>query len=367
MQDIDTSVQFGQSFQFRAAAHAGMSVGSYQNLMRTDPAKAQSIVDQMTTKGIDNAIGASAVVWIKRRAAEKYGGAEGLANDPNLLVQLANDYQEQFRPPLIRLMQVIKNTTGVSIEEGQVTRWVVGHVMGLNASGKLAQKTTSESDIQGGKPITGGGLADTGGLAAAGSGNTGHDSSGPGGRRLSAAQQSYNDLAQSKGNNYHSPVIERMLSRVKDTDKTKVIVNTKDGPRMVTMAEAIKYFPNEVAGGQIHFVGGAEQGKSFKDVVGVEGDMSEARGQAAAYESTHYNSKVGTKIDPNSDLYKKAMGEEAAAAAAGAGTTMVDLTPEAKKLLTLVPSPSGTSGDAATGSRPDPNSNVVGDYRMGRR
>jgi hypothetical protein len=368
MQNIDTSVQFGQDFQFRAAAHAGMSVGAYQNLMRTNPAAAQGIVDSITSKGIDNAIGMQAVAWIKQQAG-KYGGQAGVSKDPELLSQLADDYQNAFKPNLVRLQQVIQNTTGVQVQEGEVTKWVVGHVMGLNASGQIqAQPGAAASGSAvvvgpGGRmSAVGGGAANKDSiaeLAAAGSGNTGQATSAAGGKPLNAAQQAYYDDLHRKGvpGGYREPVIEAMLGKVKDVNGTKVIVHTASGPRLVSMAEAVKYFPNEIAAGKVSFVGKDNQVTSFKDMVGVDGDSRNDSGDATRKNAN----SIGRAIGDNDPLLKAAM-----AAQSGSGTTAsgknadgstawtLDLSDSAKNLLRLLPPKSTTATDAAAGARPDP-------------
>lgn len=361
MQNIDTSVQFGEQFQFRAAAHSGMSVGAYQNLLRTDPGAAQGVVDQMTSRGINNAIGAQAVEWIKQQA-KKYGGPEGVSNDPTLLQQLADDYQQAFKPNLIRLMQVIQNTTGVQVEEGQVTKWVVGHVLGLNASGKINQTgraAEGSAVVQSGGKTTaaGGGAANTASmqmLAPTGSGNTGQERT-AGGRGLNAGQQAYFDYTHSQGKaaGYHDPVIEKMLGAVKDQKNTKVLVHHQGGSRLVSVADAIKYFPNEIAAGQVSFVDKDKNVTNFAEQVGVEGDSSRSTTNDATRTDV---SKIGTKIADDDPLMKKAA--EANDKHTGSDSSqagMLGLTPEAAKLVRLLGKPeSPTAEDAASGSRPHP-------------
>jgi hypothetical protein len=375
MQNIDLSAQDTTAFQYRAAAMGNMTIGAYQNLRRHDPKAALAITDTATSRTIEGAIGPQAIAWIKKRANDPdYGGVAKIKGNPDLLQNLADEFQDQFQNQLnlTALMDIIRNGSGVTITENQVTKWVVGHVLGFNGSSEVGKGTAAAGGAVTVGPDGITRSANTGQvvsgtpLAATGSGNTGQDRTRAGGKALNKSQQAYFDLVHKKGlpANYHEPAIEALLNRVKDPDKTQVLVHSGGGYRKVSVSDAIKYFPNEIAKGDIVFAEGQYTddqgqtqdvaGKGFTDVTGVSGDSKR---------NTNYDvsrtdvSKVGTKIDPKDPKYQKLLNPadpNNPNNPDGGLLGKFDLTDTAKKLLKLIPSGSVTSGDAASGQRPSP-------------
>lgn len=378
MQTVDSSAQAGNQFQYMAASSVGMTIGGYQALQRRDPGAARGILDRFTTQSLSNLIPPDQQAWIKKRAQEPpYNGK--VAGNSDLLGALAEEWFQTFKDRMPASLEdmagIISQTTGETMQAGQVPKWIVGHVLGMNASAEKAVSTTGSQGVvvgAGGKvtSATTGSAVEGGYLAPTGSGNTGQDST-AGGKSLGKSQQAYYDLVHKKGvpSNYHEGVIEKLLSQVKDPDSTHVIVKTEGGTRkLVTLAEAIKYFPNEIARGDIVFADGKYKdakgkdkdlkGAGFSDVTGMAGDSSRS---AAGEYARHVDVGKDITDDP---AYKALLDPDAAAGdkadKEAAAKTMIELSPEAKKLLRLVPPDSGTSSDAADGTAPSSH-NIMSD------
>lgn len=371
MQSVDQNDQASPGFQYRAASQANMTIGRYQNTMRTDPGKIQGILDKNTTMQIEQLLGNEQVSWIKSRANEApYAGK--IKDNPDLLQALAEEWQQKFQDQinLLSMQTVIEQATGTRVQEYQVPKWVVGHVLGINASGEKSVSVTGSQAVTTGKDgkITStrtGQAVDPGStfLAKGGSGNTGQESTGKDGKALNKGQQAYYDLAHSEGKpaNYHEPVIEALLSKVQDPDKAKVIVKTEEGKKkLVSLSEAIQYFPNEIARGDIVFAEGKYkdtkgkekdlEGAGFSDVTGMAGDT--ARSAADEY-GRHV--EVGKDITDDKKYKDLLDPDKAAGDKVGKdkdGVYKFELSSSAQKLLRLVPPDSATAEDAANGTAP---------------
>lgn len=302
MQGVDTSAQFAEQFQYRAAAAAGMSAGAYQNLMMDDPAAAQGVVDRISTQSIEQAIGQEQVAWI-RAEGEKLGGKAALTGDAGdeLLGSLATSWRRQFAPDLNVLRKVIKATTSVELTNNEVPKWVVGYVMGITASDAMEQDGGGSGSAvreQNGQMTSaaGGGAANSDSvamLAPTGSANSGQvDGS------LNSAQSAYRDVVKSEGQGFREPVIEKMLEGVKDPANTKVLVQHKDGNRLVSVADAIKHYRSEIAAGKVAFVGKDGDLQTFEDVTGLTQDQVDTRRSTdAEITQSGAGATVGQRVD----------------------------------------------------------------------
>ncbi|MFD8656170.1 hypothetical protein, partial [Streptomyces mirabilis] len=122
-------------------------------------------------------------------------------------------------------------------------------------------------------------------------------------------------------------------------DKTKVAVTTKDGKKVVSLADAIKRHRNELASGKAVVVEGDQAGKSVADILGKD------------------------KIDPLRDFSKEAKAKEKDGESFAAwekahtkktkdgGKLQIGLTADARRLLTVMDS-TGVSGSSATSTPP---------------
>ena len=378
-QDINTATQFDEGMQYRVAAASGLTPGAYQNIMRTDPNRAQGLVDKLSGQAVENMIGGAEIAWIKTTADKKYGGRPAMLKDPSLIDQLANDWSSHFQGDMITLRKAIQSTTNVAISDEQVPVWVIRYVMKITASqtteqstgkgGAVVTKDGKSTYAVGGGPVTG---ADAAALAPTGSGNTGQEATRKGGGALDKAQQAYYDVLHRKGvqPGRHEPGIEKLLN-MKDHANMVVLVHAKGGDmRKMKLDEAIKYYPDEIASGRFSFLSGNDEkgkslmGQSFSSVTGLQGDSRDISG-----EENKTPPKVGSTFDEKDKdyaAYKKAAdaASKKDAGAADGNTTLIDLAPGAKWLLKLVKSGDAV-GDAAKGLIPNPDKGILGDIRMG--
>lgn len=133
------------------------------------------------------------------------------------------------------------------------------------------------------------------------------------------------------------PILEQLiLSEGIRPGKTKVRVATADGPKVVSLEEALRDFPDQLESGEAKFVEGVDEemlGKSTIDGLGVSKEVSEGI-------SVTSNSK---RIDYGEDYekYRQKREEKEREGESGGGDQRVtlDLTPEAKRLLVPINDP----------------------------
>lgn len=157
----------------------------------------------------------------------------------------------------------------------------------------------------------------------------------------SKAVQAYSDWSKKNGFQ-DDPVVRALLGKVKGDNNTKVLVTTKDGKKVVSLEEAVKNHRDELAAGNAIIMEGdkSQVGHTVKDLVGSDkvDPLRDFKGEAGK----------STSSGPSLTDWEKSH------QASGGGLT-IGLTPEAKRLLTVLET-SGTSGAAAAASPPqNPN------------
>jgi hypothetical protein len=167
------------------------------------------------------------------------------------------------------------------------------------------------------------------------------------GHHKNRAGEVYADAMEKSGK--RDPVLEAILQNVKEPNKTDVRVNTATGDRIVSLSEAMKYFPNELARGNVQLVSGNQSGKTISDV--VQGHVDSNREYKDELANTQ-GQKVGQTVEEYGKKHKLP-GEKKDAPSGGKVT--VDLSDEAKRLFKIL---DGTGNESsATGYPPyNPNS-----------
>jgi hypothetical protein len=130
-----------------------------------------------------------------------------------------------------------------------------------------------------------------------------------------------------------SPVLEALLQNV--PSGTQVAVKTASGTRVMSFADAMKYYPNEMEAGDVQFYDANGQN------LGTTSNITHGLVDPTANVSAEQSGKAGSKAGVTLSQYQKQKG-----ISAGGGQT-VDLTPDAKKLLKLLPSNSDNAAAAA--------------------
>lgn len=358
-QNSDFSGQLATGYQYMLGAQYGVRPGQLQSIMRNRPQEYARMVSGSQRQIIEQQIGPQAIRDIQQLIS-KYGTTQQAV--PIIEQEFLNAHSEI---DLNVLSQVLSGPlTGVQLDNSNVMDWIIQQLMGNTAaahtpdpsasgpvaakgdtskatSGKfgLVQPTTSKTDQESKDKSVEYNIKHSGDY---------HDFFGLHNKE-SKTGNTYWDQMQQSGQ--RDPVLEAILQNVKDPDATNVRVSTSTGERIVSLSEAMKYFPNELAKGDVQIVSGSQSGQTISDVVGGNVDASrdtsseltnpdgaKAGQTVREYETHNYKDYPTNKGNQVSDQ-----------------KVTVDLTTEARQLLQLLPSLNNQS--SATGYPPyNPNS-----------
>lgn len=350
MSRVNSGGMYSRSMRYRAAALSGISAGALTNMERRDPTGAMGVYQKAANVGISGAgVTPAMQQWIKEKVAEA-GGATTLRNNPDVADRIAQEFLDanpQIEPTAFP--GVLGSLTGNDFGGDPVlaARWVVEQVGGnsMADTAKAHQMQVGKTDLSG-KMMKGGGQnagmdksLDAFSKATTSGGFLGT----AWGRDQSKATQDY--MASARKSGQRDPIIEALLKndalQGDSGDSTHVEVKTRSGRRVVTLAEAIKEFPNEVAAGQVTFVDGKAAGKDVASLTGGKVDLSRDYKSEASKDS-----KTGVAAK---DWYAKHDNPVS-------GGGVIGLTPEASKLVTFLQS-GGASAVAASNGTPPPVDN----------
>jgi hypothetical protein len=353
-QDMDVSGRLTLNHAYMAASMSGMSVSDYL----TSGVTGKSMADQNLDNAAVQAVLKPGVEdWIKDQIS-KSGGAGNVKEA--VVAQIGEEMIRKFYPndsPAMAIsVSTLSGNKSLANDPPKAAAWIVQQYNDKGAAetakniskqdkksqakahaknsvstgvGELQRASQDDRGPNAGKNALGGDLDNehSGGFLGFG----GHNSD---------AYNAYQDWHKKKGGQ-EDPVIYHLLNAVKDDDKAKVAVSTKDGKKVVSFAEAIKRHRNELASGDaVILEPGKGQGKSVRDILGAD------------------------KIDPLRDYSKEAKGTEKGAQSyrqwekehtkkdkKGRDKLEVSLTADARRLLTLLDS-TGVNGSSATANPP---------------
>lgn len=356
-QNSDMSGQISQGYQYMIGAQYGVRPGQLQSIMRNKPQEYGRMVSGSQRQVITSTLGPSAITDLEA-LIKQYGSTQQAV--PVIEQEFLNKHTEI---DLNNISRVLSGAlTGVQLDNSNVMDWIIQQLMGNTAAahtdGQSAMAPVAKGDIKGAATGKFGLVEPTtvkkGAKAADKSveynikhvGNY-RDYLGLHNKE-SKTGNSYWDSMQKSGK--RDPVLEALLQNVKDPDGTNVKVATASGDRVVSLAEAMKLFPNELARGDVQLVSGSQSGQLVSDIIGgnvdatrdVKGELTNADGTKVGqslkeYQAHDYKDYPGKKGNQVSDTLVK-----------------VDLTTEAKQLLQLLPSINNQS--SATGYPPyNPN------------
>jgi hypothetical protein len=163
----------------------------------------------------------------------------------------------------------------------------------------------------------------------------------------------YKDMVNSTGN--VDPAIEAAISKLGDQSDARIQVQTKNGPRVVTLAEAIAHYPDQLSSGNaIVMNAGDSSGLRLSQVTGVA-DQGFIPGQKGSKDTTiSTDTSVGQSL---ADYQKDNPSNPGNGSNAPMGTINVSPTPELARLLNFSSSSGNINiqGAAAAGVPPQPS------------
>ena len=341
---VDSSQMYSDNQMYRAASASGMSPGELYNLTQNDPAKAMQAYDKLNTQAMGS-VGVGSDMQAEMKAeVDKIGGVDKLRDDPDVAKRIAKKFSQKYfasgKDPTA-LPKVLKNLTGKSFNNPEEAFIFMAEQAGGNTDAATAAKDQVQAET-----------TDMTGKMADGSQNAGivgslddfeqrNDDSGGFmgmGKDTSAALLGYKKSAEKSGR--RDPVIEALLSNKEVQgdagDDTHVKVMTGSGSKVLSLAEAVEQFPDQVAGGQVEIMDGQAAGKTT-------GELTEGKARVAKDDSEmDKTTESGTDAAEWDKTHKKPQ----------EGGQTIGLSDEAKRWFVLKDSGGPINDAAATGNPP---------------
>ena len=284
------------------------------------------------------------------------GGGKALMSNPGLRDQIANQFLNKYQTSgninENLWAQEISAMTGVQMNPTQAFQWIVSQCAGDNeASHNSALPNVTGGSVSAkntcGAPTGQYGLAQgTNPTAAPGrAGGLGQVIPGQSWQQVlqgdnKGAANAY--LGQEKKSGQRSPVLEALLQNT--SQSSQVRVQTSTGARVMSIADAMKYYPNELAAGQAEFYDSS--GKAIGDTSAITHGLINSSLNVSAEEKQKAGSKLGVTASKYAAAHKGAQ----VTPAGGGQAVQIDLSAAAAQLLKLLPGNNDTA--AATSQVP---------------
>ena len=343
---VNFSGELSQSRQYLLSGMSGISPSQLQYTARNNPgAYNQLLAGQnmqfLTQGGLMTPQMQSGL----NQMISSAGGGSALMSNPGLRDQVAtqflNKYQVSGNINENLWAQEISQLTGVNMTPTQAFQWIVSQSAGDNeASHNSSLTSTSNQGASVGAGSLGKAPAGQYGLA------TGHGAAlgglisamtfGGAGNPQTWQQQLKSDngpaasayLSQESKSGQRSPVLEALLQNTSSGDQ--VMVQTAGGQRVMSMSDAMKYYPNELAAGNVQFY--SSSGQSLGSTSGLTHGLVNSAASVTAEEKQN----AGANLGVTAAAWQKA--HPGVTPAAGGQAVTISLSAEAQQLLKLLPS-----------------------------
>jgi len=338
MAGVNFSGELSQQSQYLLSGMSGMTPAQLQYLQRTNPAAYNQLKASQNTQFLNmGGLMTPQMQTSLRQMISKAGGTAALQSNPNLTQQIANQFlnQWQVKGNINENLwaQEISSLTGVPMNANQAFQWIVAQSGGINEASAnpsiAANRGASVSAASLGSAPTG-----KFGLAQGNQGNLlGLLTGGLFGHRGqswqqvlqgadSAAASPYLSAEQKSGK--RNPVLEALIQNSNSGDQ--VAVQTASGTRVMSIADAMKYYPDELQAGNVQFFGA--NGQSLGNTAALTGGLVNTGASTAAEQKQKAGSTLGTSL---------AAWQKAHPQSGGQVTNVFDLSADAKQLLKLLP------------------------------
>lgn len=336
---VNFSGELSQSHQYLVAGMSGLSPAQLQYAQRNNPKQynqlmAGSNMQLLSQGGMMTPQMQSSL----NQMISSAGGGKAMMSNPTLRDQVAQQFlnQWQLKGNINQdfWAQEISALTGVQMNPTQAFQWIVSQSAGINEashnsslgppSGASVSANRTGSAPSGRYGLAQGTPASMGSVASRYVGPTGGTSWQQALQQANGAAAAPYLSAESKSGK-RSPVLEALLQNTSQGDQVRV--QTKSGARVMSVADAMKYYPNELAAGNVEFYNSS--GQALGDTSGLTHGLTNASANVKAEQKQNAGSNLGvaaSKFHVNT------------VAPAGGGTAGVfDLTPAAQQLLKLLP------------------------------
>lgn len=357
-QDIDLTGQMSQQYTYMAASQMGMTYNQYTAMQTTNPLAAAQARAGQNLSALSQIFTQDEVNWVKQKAQSLGGTLDSDAalaivpefltafpnhnisviqqqlaafgivqtNDPQKALAYAFTLMAGNNGDLANAQKTAKSNRPMSAKEAAKQG---------NRSGFIKDFSTKEKHESSTMAKIGGAFVET--VTAGMVDDIGTD------KGDSDAMKAYKSQVRGSGN--RNPVLENLLTTLKDDNETKVLVHTSKGERVVSLADAIKNHSVEVSSGQAKIMAGKNKGKTVSDLLGAGSVDSSANWTLEASKSKDTAGESLSKWQKSHPSSTKGKGVGAN------GKVIIDLSDSARQLL-KVSSATGIAGAYGEGAPP---------------
>jgi hypothetical protein len=342
--DSSPAGQLTPGFGRYAAAQAGLTYGQYVSLQKTSPQQAANVRTGVGLQAIAQVLTPQMQQFIREQIAQ-YGGKVDESTSLQIASAFLSKFGRQIDPDV--LTHQLSALSGIQFSDyDHALGWVALQMAGRTEASRA--NTAKPSDF------TGTGLVSATQAQAWGLADPGFDA---------FTKSPATNKGIYPGGGKVDPVMAALAAKVGNTKQQYVTVHTSAGPQVMRLDEAMATHPNELAAGQVQFVGTRGMVKDPK--TGMYGGMGLVRD---SYSGQSVSQVLGGQIDTSRSWSSEAqsaptsgtpasqvplVAQLAATGASAAATSKVtiDLTADARKLLTVVGA-TGTAGAAGEAAPP---------------
>lgn len=350
MAGVNFSGLLSQQNQYLLSGQTGMSASQLQQIQRTNPGQYnQLLAGQSLSELKGSGLMSSSEQGDLQKMIQQAGGTAALKSNPDLANQIASQFlnKDQVSGNINENLwsQYISSMTGSSMNNNQAMQWIVDQFGGVNeASSNASVNKNMGASVSASK--LGSAPTGKGGLAQGNQGNLlGRLTGGLFGHESQSWQQVLQGDNSSAANSYLSsesksgqrnPVLESLIQNTQSGDQ--VSVQTATGTRVMSMSDAMKYYPNELESGNVNFY--SSSGQSLGNTSALTGGLTNTGANTAGEQKQKAGSSLGVSLS----AYQKAHPDSASGQLNGT----FDLTTAAAQLLKLLPTTSNQAAATST-------------------
>jgi hypothetical protein len=351
MSSVNFSGLLSSSNQYLLSGQSGLSVPQLQQIQRNSPSQYnQLLAGQSLSELTSSGLMTPQMQQGMQQMIQQAGGTAALKANPDLyssiVSQFLNKYQVSGNINENVWTGYINSLTGSNMTNAQAMQYIVQQMAGVNEASSNSAITSStgasvSASSLGSAPTGKGGLAvGTGSNLAEQIATLGAEGHGSSWQQVlqgdnSSAAAPY--LAAEQKSGQRNPVLESLIQNTSSGDQ--VAVQTATGTRVMSMADAMKYYPQELQAGSVQFYGAS--GQALGNTSALTGGLVNAGASTAGEVKQKAGSTLGTTLS----AYQKA---HPAPPSGGAISGIFSLTAEAAQLLKLLPSTSNQAAATST-------------------
>lgn len=330
-----------------AAAQAGMTYGQFTALQKTNPQAAANVRTGVGMQAISQVLTPQMQQFLRQQIIQ-YGGKVDESTSLQIASQFLRQFGSQVDPEVITGQ--LSALTGIQFSDyDHALGWVALQMAGDTEASRAS--TAKPSDF------TGTGLVSMAQAQSWGIANPSLDV-------FTKSKSEFKGIYPGGGK--VDPVMAALASKVGNTKSQYVTVHTSAGPQVMRLDQAMATHPNELAAGQVQFVG--KMGPTKDPKTGMPGSWGLVKD---SYSGQTVSQVLGGQVDTSRDwsseaqsapganttpvsqvpLAQQLASQSATNKATASQTVTVDLSADARKLLTVM-GQTGTTGAAGEAAPP---------------